>query len=60
MAHPRQRPARKLAPVTVTMYSLVRNGKTLMSSTRKLDVVFAHQKYTRKQGVNFVESEVAA
>ena len=32
-------------------YQLVRNGKVIFSSERKLDTVFAHQKYKRKDGI---------
>ena len=39
----------------MTKYQLVRNGKVIFSSTRKLDAVFAHQKYRRKDGVGFRE-----
>lgn len=39
-------------------YQLVRNGKVIFSSTRKLDAVFAHQKYRRSQHVNFQEISV--
>ena len=36
-------------------YQLVRNGKVIFSSERKLDTVFARQKYKRKDGVGFRE-----
>lgn len=36
-------------------YQLVRNGKVIFSSERKLDTVFAQQKYKRKDGVGFRE-----
>ena len=36
-------------------YQLVRKGKVIFSSERKLDTVFAHQKYKRKDGVGFRE-----
>ena len=39
----------------MTKYQLVRNDKVIFSSTRKLDAVFAHQKYKRKDGVGFRE-----
>lgn len=39
----------------MTKYQLVRNGKVIFSSTRKLDAVFAHRKYRRKDGVHFRE-----
>ena len=39
----------------MTKYQLVRNGKVIFSSTRKLDSVFAHQKYRRKDGVHLRE-----
>lgn len=35
-----------------------KQGKVLFSSTRKLDTVFAHQKYKRSQGVQYRESKV--
>lgn len=38
-------------------HELVRNGKVIFSSARKLDVVFAHQKYHRGQGVTYRESK---
>lgn len=39
----------------MTKYQLVRNGKVIFSSERKLDTVFAHQKYRRRDGVNYRE-----
>lgn len=44
---------------TVVMHELVRNGRVIFKSTRKLDTVFAHQKYTRAQGVDYRQSVVA-
>lgn len=42
----------------VINYELVRAGKVIFSSQRKLDTVFAHQKYHRKDGVSFRETKV--
>lgn len=39
-------------------YELIRAGKVIFSSERKLDTVFAHQKYRRKDGVSFRETKV--
>lgn len=36
-----------------------KQGKVLFTSTRKLDTVFAHQKYKRSQGVQYRETKVA-
>lgn len=38
-------------------YELVRAGKVIYTSIRKLDTVFAHQKYHRGQGVSFRETK---
>lgn len=38
-------------------YELIRTGKVIFSSERKLDTVFAHQKYRRKDGVSFRETK---
>jgi hypothetical protein len=45
------RTPRKRVKLLVTTYELVRNGKVIFSSTRKLDAVFKHVKYTRAQKV---------
>ena len=34
-----------------------KQGKVLFTSTRKLDTVFAHQKYKRSQGVQYRETK---
>lgn len=37
------------------IYELVKAGKVIMSSSRKMDVTYAHQKYRRSAGVSFRE-----
>ena len=39
-------------------FQLVRNGKVIFRSKRKLDAIFEHQKYRRSQHVNFQEVSV--
>ena len=39
-------------------HQLVRGGKMIMRSKRKLDVVFAHQRYSRRDGVTYREVRV--
>lgn len=41
-------------------HELVKNGKVVFWSHRKLDATFAHQKYRRGQGVVYREREIAA
>ena len=39
-------------------FQLVRNGKVLFRSKRKLDAIYEHQKYRRSQHVNFQEVSI--
>ena len=39
-------------------HQLVRGGKVIMRSKRKLDVIFAHQRYSRRDGVTYREIRV--
>jgi hypothetical protein len=36
------------------MFKLVQAGKTIFSSDRKIDVIFEHQQYRRRDRVTFV------
>jgi len=38
------------------LYNLVtRTGKVIFSSNRKIDAVYAHQAFSRRQGISLVE-----
>lgn len=39
-------------------HQLVRGGKVIMRSKRKLNVIFAHQRYSRRDGVTYREVHV--
>ena len=41
----------------VINYELVRAGKVIFSSTRKLDTIYAHQKQRRSAGVSYRETK---
>jgi hypothetical protein len=35
------------------MFKLIQNGKTIFSSDKKIDVIFEHQQFKRRDGVKF-------
>ena len=36
------------------MYKLIENGKVIYQSARKIDAIYEHQKYSRRQRVKLV------